>query len=109
MQACLEMGDQSSDYCPPITFIVVQKRHHTRLFPVQGEGDRNGNVLPGTIVDRGICHPFEFDFFLNSHAGIQGTNKPAHYHVLVDENKFSADSIALMTFWLCFLYCRCTR
>ena len=23
------------------------------------------------MVDTGICHPFEFDFYLNSHAGIQ--------------------------------------
>lgn len=25
----------------------------------------------GTVVDTKICHPTEFDFFLNSHAGIQ--------------------------------------
>ena len=24
-------------------------------------------------MDRTICSPYEFDFFLNSHAGIQGT------------------------------------
>lgn len=35
---------------PPITFVVVQKRHHTRLFPLpqdQQNRDRSGNVLPG--------------------------------------------------------------
>jgi eukaryotic translation initiation factor 2C len=29
--------------------------------------------------------------------------------VLVDENGFSADGLQLLTYWLCFLYCRCTR
>ncbi|CAL5194043.1 unnamed protein product [Lathyrus oleraceus] len=27
--------------------------------------------MPGTVVDTSICHPREFDFYLNSHAGIQ--------------------------------------
>jgi len=46
-----------------ITLIIVQKRHHTRLFPASpGDGDRNGNVQPGTVVDTGIVHPVEFDF-----------------------------------------------
>ncbi|WIA39818.1 hypothetical protein OEZ86_005871 [Tetradesmus obliquus] len=95
-------------YCPPITFVVVQKRHNTRLFPTEG-ADRSGNCLPGTVVDSEICHPTQFDFFLNSHAGLQGHNKPAHYHVLVDENGFSADALQLFTYWQCYLYCRCTR
>ena len=46
-----------------ITVIIVKKRHHTRLFPAtQQEGDRNGNVHPGTVVDTGVTHPIEFDF-----------------------------------------------
>jgi eukaryotic translation initiation factor 2C len=90
--------------------VVVQKRHNTRLFPATDrDGDRSGNCVPGTVVDTGICHPTQFDFFLNSHAGLQGHNKPAHYHVLVDENGFSADSLQLFTYWQCYLYCRCTR
>lgn len=101
---------------PPITFVVVQKRHNTRLFPTpqdQQNRDRSGNCLPGegvqwsggrlwltnaaallntacftstlhdqpapaacaipagTVVDTAINHPFEFDFYLNSHAGLQ--------------------------------------
>ncbi|KAL5975063.1 hypothetical protein ACLOJK_031739 [Asimina triloba] len=68
--ASLEEG-----YLPPVTFIVVQKRHHTRLFPLDSRNrnltDKSGNILPGTVVDTKICHPIEFDFYLCSHAGIQ--------------------------------------
>ena len=30
----------------------------------------------GTVVDGDICHPTEFDFYLLSHAGIQGALPP---------------------------------
>lgn len=36
----------SEDYTPPLTFVVVQKRHNTRFFPTR-ESDRSGNVVPG--------------------------------------------------------------
>lgn len=95
---------------PPITFIVVQKRHHTRLFPSDGKyQDKSGNIMPGTVVDRQICHPTEFDFFLCSHAGIKGTSRPAHYHVLRDDNKFDADALQTLTNNLCYTYASCTR
>lgn len=101
------------NYQPPVTFVVVQKRHHTRLFPNNHADlqsvDRSGNILPGTVVDSKICHPTEFDFYLCSHAGIQGTSRPAHYHVLWDENKFSADELQTLTNNLCYTYARCTR
>ena len=32
---------------------------------------KSGNIPAGTVVDVGICHPTEFDFYLCSHAGIQ--------------------------------------
>ena len=64
----LEIG-----YQPGITFIVVQKRHHTRLFCADRKDQigRSGNIPAGTTVDVGITHPTEFDFYLCSHAGIQ--------------------------------------
>ncbi|XP_024989726.1 protein argonaute 1-like [Cynara cardunculus var. scolymus] len=101
------------NYQPPVTFVVVQKRHHTRLFANNHNDrnsiDRSGNILPGTVVDSKICHPTEFDFYLCSHAGIQGTSRPAHYHVLWDENKFAADALQSLTNNLCYTYARCTR
>ena len=44
-----------------------------------------------------------------SHAGIQGCSKPAHYHVLVDENGFTPDCLQLLTYRFCYSYCRATR
>lgn len=32
---------------------------------------KSGNIPAGTTVDTNITHPFEFDFYLCSHAGIQ--------------------------------------
>ncbi|KAJ3206445.1 Eukaryotic translation initiation factor 2C [Clydaea vesicula] len=56
---------------PTVTFLSVNKRHHVRFFPANPkDGDKNG-----------IVHPYEFDFFLNSHPGLQGTSRPTHYHV----------------------------
>ncbi|XP_021356158.1 protein argonaute-2-like isoform X11 [Mizuhopecten yessoensis] len=107
-EACmkLEMG-----YQPGITFIVVQKRHHTRLFCADRKDQigRSGNIPAGTTVDVGITHPTEFDFYLCSHAGIQGTSRPSHYHVLWDDNRFQADELQTLTYQLCHTYVRCTR
>ena len=75
-EACMML---EKDYRPRITFIVVQKRHHTRLF-CENSRDETGkarNVPPGTTVDSGITHSYEFDFYLCSHFGIQ---VPIHYH-----------------------------
>eukprot|EP00088_Acartia_fossae_P049385 TRINITY_DN5436_c0_g1_i1.p1 TRINITY_DN5436_c0_g1~~TRINITY_DN5436_c0_g1_i1.p1 ORF type:complete len:857 (-),score=211.64 TRINITY_DN5436_c0_g1_i1:190-2724(-) len=98
------------DYKPQITYIVVQKRHHTRFFATDNNKyERNGNVLAGTVVDQGINHPFEGDFFLVSHEGIQGTSRPTHYYTLWDDNDLNADEIENLTYYLCHLYARCNR
>lgn len=106
-KAGLELED---GYTPPITYITVLKRHNARLFPIQPDADDGaGNVRPGVCVDQGITLANGFDFYLNSHKGIQGTVKPAHYHVLHDENHFGSDAIQIATYWLCYAFCRCTR
>ena len=48
---------------------------------MSGEGDRSGNCFAGTVVDRDVTHPTDHDFYLQSHAGILGTSRPAHYSV----------------------------
>ncbi|KRX73784.1 Protein argonaute 12, partial [Trichinella patagoniensis] len=43
-KACASIQE---DYLPHVTFIVVQKRHHTRLFPENASMiDKSGNILP---------------------------------------------------------------
>lgn len=108
-KACddLEVG-----YTPKITFIVVQKRHHARFFigpGSAGAADRSGNVPAGTVVDTAIVHPRQFDFYLIAHGGIQGTSRPTHYHVLFDENHFTADVLQDFTYRQSYMYARCTR
>lgn len=39
----------------------------------------------------------------------QGTSRPSHYHVLWDDNCFTADEFQLLTYQLCHTYVRCTR
>ncbi|XP_073992887.1 protein argonaute-1 isoform X1 [Rhodnius prolixus] len=107
-EACIKL---EGDYKPGITFIVVQKRHHTRLFCAdkKEQSGKSGNIPAGTTVDVGITHPTEFDFYLCSHQGIQGTSRPSHYHVLWDDNHFDSDELQCLTYQLCHTYVRCTR
>lgn len=100
------------DYEPPITFMVVQKRHHTRLFPCEAADpsqSNDENVHPGTVVDTVITHPREFDFYLCSHWGVKGTSRPIHYHVLWDESGFSSDEVQKLVYNLCYTFVRCTK
>ncbi|TYG53472.1 hypothetical protein ES288_D09G112300v1 [Gossypium darwinii] len=39
----------------------------------------------------------------------QGTSKSTHYHVLFDENGFTADILQVLTNSLCYTYARCTK
>jgi eukaryotic translation initiation factor 2C len=104
-KACEELG-----ITPKITIIVVGKRHHVRFFPQnERDGDRSGNCPAGTVVDRAVAHPTEFDFYLQSHGGLLGTSRPAHYSVLYDENNLSPDSLQSLSFALCHVYARSTR
>ncbi|KAH7983496.1 hypothetical protein HPB52_012348 [Rhipicephalus sanguineus] len=108
--ACKELSPNET-YQPALTFIVVQKRHHTRFMPVS---DRDGvgkcrNVPPGTTVDTVVTHPLDFDFFLCSHFGIQGTSRPAHYYIVWDDSNFSADELQKLSYYLCHTYARCSR
>ncbi|KAF8791225.1 Protein argonaute-2-like protein [Argiope bruennichi] len=107
-EACTAL---ESCYQPGITFIVVQKRHHVRFFP---EDARTGvgkmrNVPPGTTVDTTVVHPLNYDFFLCSHFGLQGTSRPAHYTVIEDDNEFGSDDLQKLTYYLCHTFGRCTR
>eukprot|EP01023_Acetabularia_acetabulum_P034467 TRINITY_DN3236_c0_g1_i6.p1 TRINITY_DN3236_c0_g1~~TRINITY_DN3236_c0_g1_i6.p1 ORF type:complete len:1017 (+),score=159.74 TRINITY_DN3236_c0_g1_i6:164-3214(+) len=94
---------------PTVTFITVQKRHHYRPQTAGDDGSCQGNLHPGTVIDHTGLHPCEFQFLLNSHKTIQGTNRPALYQVLVDEAQFGSEQLILLTYYLTYTYQRCSR
>ncbi|KAL6603356.1 hypothetical protein ACP70R_043717 [Stipagrostis hirtigluma subsp. patula] len=134
-KACASL---EANYQPQVTFIVVQKRHHTRLFAHnhndQNSVDRSGNILPGEYrcgledlpsyrvrllplqpcrhQGKRLLPPFVRSICkarVETISPPQGTSRPAHYHVLWDENNFTADALQTLTNNLCYTYARCTR
>lgn len=95
---------------PQFTVVVAEKRHHIRFFPKQGSfaADRNGNPKPGVLVDKDVTHPFEDDIYLCSHAAIQGTARPTHYQILMDEANVNTDQFQQMLYTHCYQYQRAT-
>jgi hypothetical protein len=115
-------------YKPKLTILIAGKRHHTRFFPTRTEDADKGNCKPGTVVDRGgkqyacssqemlptnpfalVSAVYEFDFYLQSHAGLQGTTRPTHYTVVHDENGFKADELQGLTYGMAYLFARATK
>ena len=105
---------------PKITIIIVGKRHNTRFYPTKKEeADRGGNPVNGTVVDRGVTEARNWDFFLQAHAAIQGTARPAHYYVVFDQifrdmklpAQFTtaADALEDLTHNMCYLFGRATK
>ncbi|CAF5075005.1 unnamed protein product, partial [Rotaria sp. Silwood1] len=54
-----------------------------------------------TVIDTNIVSPNGFEFYLNSHATIQGTSLPMFYQVLDNEIAFTSDDIQQLTYYLC--------
>ncbi|KAG8385133.1 hypothetical protein BUALT_Bualt03G0010100 [Buddleja alternifolia] len=74
-------------YQPPITLIVAQKRHQTRLFiENRNDGGASGNPLWG-----------------------HWDEQPTHYYVLWDENRFNSDLLQKLIYDMCFTFARCTK
>ena len=95
---------------PKFTLVVAEKRHHIRFFPPKGTpaADKNANPVPGIIVDRDVTQPFDDDIYLNSHSAIQGTARPTHYTMLVDEYNIPVDQFQTMLYEECYQYQRAT-
>ncbi|KAF7311608.1 Argonaute-like protein [Mycena kentingensis (nom. inval.)] len=95
---------------PKITFIVVVKRHQQRFYPRPGTiADRKGNCMAGLCVSE-MKSPLGLDFYLQSHAAIQGVPRPAHYSVLLDEifGK-NLEPIQMASWQICHGYAKATR
>jgi eukaryotic translation initiation factor 2C len=121
-KACAAMysNEDTKKGLPNITIIVVGKRHHTRFYPTtEKNADRSSNPQNGTIVDRGVTEPRNWDFFLQAHTAIQGTARPAHYFIVIDEIfqkqkvklpfQNSADVLEDLTHNMCYLFGRATK
>ncbi|KAF8637180.1 hypothetical protein AX17_002993 [Amanita inopinata Kibby_2008] len=101
---------ERGNYKPQLSIIICGKRHHAKPFATSTQhADNKGNTKPGTVVDRGITAVFDFDFYLQAHAGLQGTVKSTHYTVIYDETRFSADEIQQGTNDTSYLYARATK
>jgi eukaryotic translation initiation factor 2C len=91
------------------TVVVAGKRHHIRFFPKPGVGDsRTGNAMPGTLVEIGCTHPYEWDFYLCAHAAIKGTARPIHYQVILNEGEWGGEELQQFLFEQSFQYARST-
>ncbi|KAL0455701.1 UNVERIFIED_CONTAM: protein argonaute 4A [Sesamum latifolium] len=101
MEAC-KLLDES--WHPKFMVVVAQKNHHTKFF----QANSADNVPPGTVIDNGICHPRSNDFYMCAHAGMIGTTRPTHYHVLYDELDFSPDDLQELVHSLSYVYQRST-
>jgi len=103
-------ANQPTNPCPPLPAPPTRPTARSRLFPADRDAaDRSGNAPPGTVVDAAVCSPAAFDFYLTSHASLTGQTKGAHYAVAVDESGFSGDGLVTLTYWLTYLFARCTR
>ncbi|KRX12632.1 Protein argonaute-2 [Trichinella nelsoni] len=70
---------QAAEWMHDFSLVVVQKRQHAR-FLCCDEGVARGqgkNIHAGTVIDRVVTSPNEYDFFLCSHHGNQqATSRP---------------------------------
>ncbi|KIW69727.1 hypothetical protein PV04_05587 [Phialophora macrospora] len=120
--ACKELypAAKTKSGFPRITIIVVGKRHNTRFYPTkEADADRSSNPPNGTVVDRGVTEARNWDFFLQAHTALQGTARPAHYYIVLDEifrrrpvnPPFAnpADVLEDLTHNLCYLFGRATK
>ena len=93
------------------TVVIANKRHHLRAFPKPGDrnsGDKNGNPLPGTLVARDVTSPHDWDFLLYSHIALQGTSRPVHYHVILDQIRHKPQELENLIYDHCYQYIRST-
>ncbi|KAK7942912.1 Piwi domain-containing protein [Apiospora aurea] len=101
---------------PLFTLVVSVKRHQTRFYPTDIKNmTKSRNVKNGTVVDRGVTLARTWDFFLVAHTALQGTARPAHYTVLLDEifePKYKAEAANMMekvVHEMCYLFGRATK
>ena len=63
---------------PLMTTVIVRKRNQVRLLPGPNARPadtigKHRNVMPGTVLDRSLCTPYLFNWYMVASAGIIGT------------------------------------
>ena len=97
-------------YSPKLTYLECTKRHNVRFFAANAsDNDRSGNLPAGTVVDKEVVHPFAFEYYLQSKAGLLGTARPSKNVMLLDENNFTSDEMQRLSYSLTYGYSRATR
>ncbi|CAD5187419.1 unnamed protein product [Musa acuminata subsp. malaccensis] len=66
----------------------------------------SGNILAGLLL---ILRSATLRSLTSTCAAMPASNRPAHYHILWDENNFTANALRMVTNNLCYPYARCTR
>lgn len=94
-----------------ITVVIANKRHHLRAWPNPKDtksADRNGNPHPGTLIDRTVVGLHGWDFLLYAHTALQGTARPVHYKVVLDEIGHQPEELENMIYEHNYQYLRST-
>ena len=90
------------------------------FYPTTEQDSNRENPIPGTVVDRGVSEPRDWDFFLQAHSALQGTARPAHYFTVWDEIFYprypansggpgAADVLQDLTHKMCYIFGRATK
>ena len=59
--------------------------------------------------DHSISSALYNEFYLTSAVAILGTAKPCKYTLIYDNIGFRMAEVQLLSYWLCYAYCRCNR
>lgn len=102
VKSCLKLF-QTLETNSKLTFLVVLKRIHTRLFAHISENQLS-NPTPGTVVDSDITGSECMEFFLISQSVNQGTATPTRYQCILNESNFNSDYLQKLTYQLCHMY-----
>ncbi|KAL1982463.1 hypothetical protein VTN96DRAFT_1310 [Rasamsonia emersonii] len=105
------MHNSTEKVPPKICVVIANKRHHLRAFPRPDDknaADRNGNPVPGTLIERDITSPHDWDFLLYPHIALQGTARPVHYHVILDQIGHKPHQLQNMIYDHSYQYVRST-
>lgn len=90
---------------PAVTFLVVRKRVHARIFKdTNNQKKHYENAPAGTVIDHSITRTGLFDFYLVSQNMRHGTATPSHYVVIENECELTPDILQQLSYKLTYQY-----